>query len=47
VIALARGSHDDARHHLGRSLAMYERAGDRNGASRVGHVLAGILESKS
>jgi hypothetical protein len=41
VIALARGAHDEARHHLGQSLAMYERAGDRHGASRVRHVLAG------
>jgi hypothetical protein len=47
VIALARGWHDEARHHLGQSLAMYERAGDRHGASRVGRVLAGTLESES
>jgi tetratricopeptide (TPR) repeat protein len=47
VIALARGAHDEARHHLGQSLVMYERAGDRHGASRVCHVLAGTLEGES
>jgi len=45
LTAQARGSEDEARHQLGQSQAMFEQAGDRHGASRVRHVLAGIRES--
>jgi tetratricopeptide (TPR) repeat protein len=45
LTAQARGSEDEARHQLGQSQAMFEQAGDRQGASRVRLVLAGVRES--
>jgi tetratricopeptide (TPR) repeat protein/transcriptional regulator with XRE-family HTH domain len=41
LTAQTRGSHDDARRLLGQALTMFEQAGDRDGARRVRHVLAG------
>jgi transcriptional regulator with XRE-family HTH domain/tetratricopeptide (TPR) repeat protein len=45
LTAQARGSEDEARHQLGQSQAMFEQAGDRQGASRIRLVLAGVRES--
>ena len=46
LTAQAQGSYDVARRYLGRSLAMFEQAGDRRGASRVRDALAGTRESE-
>jgi tetratricopeptide (TPR) repeat protein len=45
LTAQAQGSHDNARRYMGQSLAMFEQAGDRHGASRVRHALAGTADS--
>jgi tetratricopeptide (TPR) repeat protein/transcriptional regulator with XRE-family HTH domain len=45
LAAQAAGSHNDARRHLSQALVMFEQAGDRDGACRVRHVLAGTRDN--
>ncbi len=45
-LARAQRSHDEARRHLEQAVAMFEQAGERQGADRARHVIAALSEGR-